>query len=342
MIEKRQVEISMGVIWRTVALGAALWFLFMIREVLALLFIAILIVTAIDPAVDFMHKKRIPRAVGVLMVYGALLFIMILSVSFVIPPLLSQSKDFIEKIPVYLQTISNYSGSANSYFQNHSMSLNVQQLVDNFNNEIANLPQTIFSGTLGLVNNFISIIVVLVMAFYMTVKEDGIKKFIVSITPEKHKAYSASLTERMEIKIGKWVQGQLFLMLIIFMLDFVGLYLIGIPYALALAIFAGIMEIVPYIGPIISAIPGVILGLLISPMTGLVTVLLYFFAQQFESHIVVPQVMKKAVGLNPIAVILALLVGLKLGGVLGAILSIPLATVISVFVEDMMKNEQLD
>ncbi|MDZ4385065.1 MAG: AI-2E family transporter, partial [Candidatus Moranbacteria bacterium] len=95
----------------------------------------------------------------------------------------------------------------------------------------------------------------------------------------------------------------------------------------------------PYVGPIVSAIPGIILGLLISPMTGLITLLLYFFAQQFESHIVVPQVMKKAVGLNPIAVILALLIGLKLGGVLGAILSIPLATVISVFVEDFWKKE---
>lgn len=340
MIEKRQVEISMGVIWRTVALGIAIVFLYLIRDVLALLFVAILIVTAIDPVVDFLHKKKIPRSVGVLMVYGLLLSIMGLVISFVAPPLINQSKDFIEKIPNYLQSLSNYSGNANNYFQSHKMTLNVQQLTDNLNNGIANLPQTIFFGTVGLVNNFISIIVVLVMAFYMTVKEDGIKKFIVSITPEKHKEYAASVTERMEVKIGKWVQGQFFLMLIIFALDFVGLYIIGIPYALALAIFAGLMEIVPYVGPIVSAIPGVILGSLISPMTGLVTLLLYFFTQQFESHIVVPQVMKKAVGLNPVAVILALLIGLKLGGVLGAILSIPLATVISVFVEDLMKKEE--
>lgn len=339
MLERRQVDISMGVILRTAVLALAIWFLYLTREILALLFISILIVTAINPLVDFLYRKKIPRSMGVLIVYMFIFLIVGLAISFVVPPLIGQFKDFVQKIPEYMQTIGSYSSSANTYFQDHNMVLDVQQISDNLNNRLTDLPQTIFTGTVGLVNNFISIIVVLVMAFYMTVKEDGIRKFIVSITPEKHRAYAASLTERMEVKIGKWVQGQFFLMLIIFILDFVGLYLIGIPYALALAIFAGVMEIVPYIGPIISAIPGVILGLLISPMTGLVTLLLYFFAQQFESHIVVPQVMKKAVGLNPIAVILALLIGLKLGGVLGAILSIPLATVISVFVADMMKKD---
>ncbi|MDP1884485.1 MAG: AI-2E family transporter [Candidatus Moranbacteria bacterium] len=339
MIEKRQVEISMGVVFRTVLLVIAIWFLFMIREVLALLFVAILIVTAIDPIVDHLQKKKIPRTLGVSAVYAALALLIVAAVSFIMPPLISQSADFAGKIPSYLQGIGSYTGSANSYFHDHSIALNVQQIADSLNNEIASLPRTIFSETVGLVHNVISVIIVLVMAFYMTVKEDGIKKFIISITPEKHKDYAASLTDRAELKIGKWVQGQFFLMFIIFVIDFVGLSIIGIPYALPLAIFAGIMEIVPYVGPIVSAVPGIILGLLISPMTGLITLLLYFFAQQFESHIVVPQVMKKAVGLNPIAVILALLIGLKLGGILGAILSIPLATVVSVFVEDMMKKE---
>lgn len=338
MVEKRQVEISMGVVFRTVLLIVAIWFLYMVREILALLFVAILIVTAIDPVVDYLQKKKFPRSLGVLAVYASLFLAIGLAVSFVVPPLISQMEDFAEKVPVYLEKISAYTGSANTYFTDHSIALNMRQITGSLDNGMASLPKTIFSETVGLVHNVISIIIVLVMAFYMTVKEDGIKKFIISITPGKHKEYAASLTERAELKIGRWVQGQFLLMFIIFMLDFVGLSLIGIPYALPLAIFAGIMEIVPYVGPIVSAIPGVVLGLLISPMTGLITLLLYFFAQQFESHIVVPQVMKKAVGLNPIAVILALLIGLKLGGVLGAILAIPLATVVSVFVEDLWKK----
>ena len=98
------------------------------------------------------------------------------------------------------------------------------------------------------------------------------------------------------------------------------------------------MEIIPYVGPIVSAIPAVILGLTVSPMTGLLVLILVFAVQQFEYHVIVPQIMKKALGINPIAVILALLIGLKLGGVFGAILAIPIATAISVVVEDLMKK----
>ncbi len=339
MLEKHQVEISMGVVFRTALFLAAVWFLYLVREILALLFVAILIVVAIDPVVDFLQRKKIPRSIGVLAVYILLFSIVGLSISLLIPALTSQFADFSQKAPFFLQKIESIFESVKSFFQLHNISLNTAQLAENLNNRLATVPDAIFSEAVGFVRNIISIVVVLVMAFYMTVKENGIKKFIVSITPERHKDYAASLTERMQQKIGKWIQGQFFLMLTIFILDFVGLYIIGIPYALPLAIFAGIMEIVPYVGPIVSAVPGIVLGLLISPLTGLATLLLYFFAQQFESHIIVPQVMKKAVGLNPIAVILALLVGVKLGGVLGAILAIPLATVISVFVGDLMKNK---
>ncbi len=113
----------------------------------------------------------------------------------------------------------------------------------------------------------------------------------------------------------------------------------GVPYALSLAFFAGIMEVVPFIGPIISAIPAVIAGFFVSPFTGFMVLLLFFLVQQFENHVIVPQVMRRAVGLNPIAVILALLIGLKLGGILGAILAIPVATAIGVFVGDLFAKQ---
>ena len=128
-------------------------------------------------------------------------------------------------------------------------------------------------------------------------------------------------------------------MLIIFILDSIGLYLVGVPYPLILGLFAGVMEIVPYVGPVISGIPGVILGFLISPTTGFLALLVYFIAQQFEGNVVVPLVMKKAVGLNPITVILALLAGAKLGGFLGVILSIPVAAAVGLVIGDIMEHQ---
>jgi predicted PurR-regulated permease PerM len=227
-----------------------------------------------------------------------------------------------------------------TYFGGQGDVLSSPQQISDLNNNFFSISGKIFSGTVGVFSGFISAIAILAMAFYMAVKEDGIKRFIVSLTPEKHKQYAADLTERIEFKMGKWLQGQLILMVIIFVLDFVGLSLLKVPYALALAIFAGFMEVIPYVGPIVSAIPGVILGFTISPLTGFLTVLLYWLAQQFENYIIVPQVMKKAVGLNPVTVIVALLIGVKLGGIPGAILAIPVAAAISVVIEDFLSEKK--
>ncbi|KKR21361.1 MAG: hypothetical protein UT50_C0009G0020 [Candidatus Moranbacteria bacterium GW2011_GWA2_39_41] len=336
-----QTDIFMGVVLRTALLGAGIWFLYLIREIVLLVFVAILIVAAINPLVGWMQKKGIPRTAGVFLVYVIVILMIGLSVSFLIPPLVSQFNDFSQKAPTIVQKTLDAFGAAQNFFQEHNISLGQQDADISAGNQVSSLPSTIFSGTVGLVSGAISTLIVFVMAFYMTVNEDGIKKFIVSITPGKHKEYAASATQRIEEKIGKWTQGQFFLMFFIFILDFIWLSILGVPYALALALFAGLMEIIPYIGPIVSAIPGVILASLISPLTGFIALLLYFLTQQFENHVIVPQVMKKAVGLNPIAVMVALLIGLKLGGVMGAILAIPLATAISIFITDFMKKHEM-
>lgn len=340
MLEKRTIDISTGVVFRTVIILLGIWFLYLVRNIIAILFISIIIVSAIEPAVNWMQKKKIPRSAGVSLIYVALFSLLGLVIFFLVPPIFGQIKDFSQKFPYYIQGVENYLGGIKNFLQKENIGVDFQQLISDLSSRFALVPEKILAETIGVFSGILSFVIILVMAFYMTVKEDGIKKFIVSIVPEKHKEYAESLTERIKSKIGKWLQGQVLLMLIVFALDFAGLYLIGIPYTLILAIFAGILEIVPYIGPIVSAVPGVVLGFTISPLTGLMTLLMYWIVQQFENHIIVPQVMKKTVGLNPIAVILALLIGAKLGGVLGAILSIPVATVISVFVGDLMGEKE--
>lgn len=338
MLEKTHVEISVGIIFRTILIILGLWFFYSIRDIIALLFIALVIVSGIEPAVNWMHNRKIPRPIGVGIIYILLFSIIGLSVSFLIPPMTEQFKELYQNLPGYSQNLENYFQGVKDYFQTQGNIFDIQKLIGNFGGSISEVSGNIFSKTIGVFSGFVSAIVVLVLVFYMAVKQDGIQDFVASVVPEKHKEYAISLTERIKAKIGKWMIGQLFLMLIIFLLDFAGLYFIGVPYALSLAIFAGLMEIIPYIGPIVSSIPAIILGLTISPMTGVLVIILGFAIHQFENHIIVPQVMKKAVGLNPIVVILALLIGLKLGGVLGAILAIPIVTAIGVVVEDLMKK----
>lgn len=338
MLEKTHVEISVGIIFRTILIILGLWFFYSIRDIVALLFISLVIVSAIEPAVNWMQERKIPRSLGVIIIYILLFSVIGLSISFLIPPMMEQFRDLYNRLPEYSQNIEQSLRGIKDYFQTQGNMLDIQKLIGNLNNSFPEISGNIFSKTVGVFSGFISTIVVFALVFYMAVKQDGINNFVALVVPEKHKEYALFLTSRIKAKIGRWMTGQLLLMIIIFILDFLGLYFIGVPFALSLAIFAGLMEIIPYVGPIISAIPAVILGLTISPIAGMLVVILFFVVQQFENHVIVPQIMKKAIGLNPIAVILALLIGLKLGGVLGAILAIPIATAIGAVVEDLMKK----
>jgi predicted PurR-regulated permease PerM len=339
-MEPKKIEISTGIIFRTILILLCLWFIYLVRDVLILLIISVIIVAAIEPAVDYLQKKKIPRSLSVLMIYILLFTLIGGGFSLLIPPIISQFQDFSQNYPQYSQKFRDSIDPIKSFIEINHINITSEQIFSELGNGVANFTQNIFSKTIGVFSGFISIIVVLSLTFYMSVKEDAITHFISSITPENHRKYATSLTNRIKEKIGKWMLGQLLLMFLIAVFDFIGLSLIGVPYALILAIFAGIMEIVPYIGPIISAVPGVLLGFMISPTVGLLALVVYIIAQQFENHVIVPQVMKKAVGLNPIAVILALMIGAKLAGTLGAILAIPVATAVSLFLGDLMNSKK--
>jgi predicted PurR-regulated permease PerM len=337
MLEKR-IDISTGIIIRTIIILLGLWFLYLVRDVVALLFLALVFTAAIDPAVDWLHRKKVPRGVGVLIIYLILFLIIGSMLYLLIPAIISQISDLSKNFPVYFEKINNLIQSIQSYSSSHNISLQGQEPLDIASN-LTKITQGIFDTTVGIFTGLISLVIVLSMTFYLSVKEDGMEKLINSLTPPKHQEYMISLANRMKKKVGKWMQGQILLMLIIFVLDFTALYLLGIPYALILALFAGFFELIPYLGPIISAIPAVALAFLISPITGFMVLGLYIAIQQIENHIITPQVMKKAVGLNPIVVILALLIGAKVAGIFGAILAIPVAAIISVLVSDIMKKE---
>lgn len=339
-MERREVDITTGIIFRAILILAAVWFFYLTVDILALLFIAVIIASAMNPAIDWMEKKKIPRTAGVLILYLVLILLIGVAVFFVGPSIATQTEDFFQKIPQYLESFQHSANSIRDSFMAKNIDFGYQKIQEYIDQMATDLPQNIFSGTIGIFSGFISLFVALSLAFYMSIEKDGVKKFVTMLVPESHKVYAANLTERIQGKIGKWLLGQLLLMFIIFVLDSVGLWVIGVPYPLILGAFAGLMEIIAYIGPIISAVPGIILGFMISPTVGFLAMLVYLVAQQLEGNVIVPQVMKKVVGLNPIAVILALLVGAKLGGVLGAILSIPIATAVGLFLGDLMNRRK--
>ena len=198
----------------------------------------------------------------------------------------------------------------------------------------------IFSFLISLFGGIISFFIILVITFYLVVEEDGMKRFIRSLTPTQHRPYISQLINKMQLKMGHWLRGQLLLSVIIFFMVFIVLSIFGIKYALILALTAGIFEIIPYLGPLISAIPAVFFAFAQSPSKALLVLVLYFVIQRIENDIIVPKVLGKSIGLNPLVVILAILIGARVGGAIGALLAVPVVTALSVYFDDLISNKK--
>ncbi|MFN7088737.1 MAG: AI-2E family transporter, partial [Candidatus Paceibacteria bacterium] len=200
--------------------------------------------------------------------------------------------------------------------------------------------QSVLSFIVGIFGGIVSFLSIVVISFYLSVMRGGIDSFLRSVVPDRYENYVLNLWHRSERKLGWWLQAQLLLSLVIGLLTFIGLSFLNIKFALLLAVIAMILELVPTVGPVLSAIPAVALGFSQSSATGLGVLLLYIFIQQFENHILTPMVMGRTLGINPVVVVIALLVGFNLAGVLGMILAVPVATIIVEWFNDIAEKKE--
>lgn len=329
------INISTVTILKIVMIALLMWFLFAIREVLLLLLISIIISSAIDPLAEFLYRRKVPRGLSVILVYLVVIGILVL-IGMMLAPSISQQfnslsegnfyEEFQSKIGIFRDTL-NQSSIGRTFEEN------IKEWIGSFSS-------TIFATTKGVFTGAVSVITVLAISFYLTVEENGMKNFITHITPYKHQAYVARLVNKIQKKIGYWVLGQLILSTVIFGFTYIGLVLLKVEFALLLAVIAGVLEIIPYIGPFLSVIPAVFFAFLQNPPLALAVLALYIIIQQLENHIIVPVVMSKSVGLNPVLVILGILIGGTLAGAIGAIIAIPVISGISVFVSDMFEAHE--
>lgn len=323
MLRQHRIDISHKTIFFIVAFLGALWLLFLIREVIILLFIAIIFMSALSPIVTYLERFRVPRALSIASTYIVVVALLVALFSLMVTPLVEQTVKLAQTLPTTLGTIFP-SGWVN------------QSVIQD---QVANFSRNAFSIGLIILNNFIGLISIAVLAFYLLLDRDKLDKVVTQFLPDQEERIR-SVSEKIEERLGSWVRGQLTLSVIIGTITYIVLLILGIPYALPLAIFAGLMEVVPVIGPIISAVPAVLIAYAIAPFLALFVVGAYFIIQQLENHIIVPQVMKKAVGLNPLIVIISVAVGGKLLGISGALLAVPVAVVIQIITEDIIREEK--
>ncbi len=332
--DNQTINISTSTIFRTVIILLGLVFLYLISDILLIVFVAVIIAAAINGPVSWLQRHKVPRILGVIFIYLILLLLVALVVTLVFPPLAAQVKQLAVNFPEFMEQIGL---NVQELWGKYQIGGNLQTLLGKFSQGLEQATSSIFGTIINLFGGLFSAGIVLVISFYLAVQEKGVKKFLVSLTPTEHHHYVSDLIERIQGKIGGWLRGQLILMFIVGLLVFIGLYFLDVKYALTLALVAGILELVPYIGPFIALIPAAILAFVQAPFLGLLVILLYIVIQQLENYVIVPQVMKKTVGLNPIVIIIVMLIGAKLAGVMGIILSVPLAAAIAEFLKDFQK-----
>jgi predicted PurR-regulated permease PerM len=318
----RKIEISLRTVLATLAILAGLWLILQIRDILFLLFIAFLLATAIYPLVVLLERTRIPRLLAILIVYALIFGVFGFSVVSSIPTLVTQMTHLVEVMPAVVAKVLPY------------WNINITTIVQ----QLAPIGENLVKFTVGIFSNIITTLMVLVFTFYFLLERRHIKKIIADTFGSAIAERAISILRDIEVRLGAWVRGELVLMFTIGLFVYIGLVILKVEFALPIAIVSGLLEIIPNIGPIISAVPAVLIGLSMSPIVALSVIALYVIVHQVEGNIFVPIIMKQSVGLSPLVSILALLVGSRLAGVTGAILAVPVLLVFQVLIKYFTKN----
>ena len=341
------LNITTFTIIKIIVVFLILYLLFLVKDILAVLFISLIIASAVDPIVDYLQARKIPRGISIVAIYLASLFVIFLVITMIIPPIIKETNDLLINSPQYFEKIFSGISVLKEYSAEHGFLDNVKENINTISTGLQTAVGGLFSTLFGFFGGIVSFFLILVITFYMVVEESAVKKLIWSIAPGRYQNYTMGLVNRMQRKIGLWLRGQLVLSLSIFTLTYVSLFLIGflpglphMEYILVLALIAGLTEFVPYLGPILGAIPAVFLAFTQSPILAVAVVVLYYCLQLIENNVLVPKIMQKTVGLNPIVSISVLMVGFQLAGIIGAILSIPVATAVQEIILDIFEYKE--
>lgn len=339
------ISITGGTVLKAVVICFLAYLLYLIRDFVLVLLASIVIASAIEPGKKFFMKYKVPRILSVIFVYAIVVGILIGIVYIFLPALIADFGNFTASFPAYVQSL-NELGRFNSIPGFNSVIQGGMERISD-PNFIAQIGQTLTGATYGFLSiastifgGIASFFLIIILSFYFAVQEDGVASFLRIVVPNQHEEYIVGLWKRSQEKIGRWMQGQLLLGVIIGILTYLALSILGVPNPMLLAVIAAVCELIPIFGPLIAAIPAVIFALIDGGATlAALTAGLYLIIQQFENHLIHPLVVKKMVGIPSIIAIIALIIGAKIAGFLGIILSVPVAAGIMEFLNDIDRSK---
>ena len=319
------------------------WGLFLAREAVLIIYVAALFAIGLSPVVESIENRRsparparVPRWVAILAIYLGLLGILIGVGILVIPALVQQARDLWANVPMLMHR-------AQLWLIDHGVmarEFTVQEAVQQ-----ANRPDAvggIIGAVWGVIGGIFGFVTILILAFYILVDAENIVRTFVRLFPGSERTRVEGACRRVTAKVSAWLAGQVLLGAIIGSTAAVGLWLLGVPYFYVLALIAGIGEMIPIVGPVLSAIPAILVALTQSPALALAVLVFWIVQQQLENHILVPKVMSSKVGISAVIVISSLLVGGSILGIMGAILAVPTAAILQVLFEELFPEAASD
>lgn len=313
----RKIDISHRTIIFTVLFLLGLWLLYFVRGILLMLFVAFLLTTILDPFVNLLTRIKINRNLAVVLSFVLVIGTLGGVIALIAPALVQETTNFINALPTYLSNIG------------------VDMSVTN--NLITGLVQQIggvLNFTFSVFSNVFSVITILVFTFYMLLGYSSMKEQITTLIGDERGKRIYDLVSAIETRLGRWSRGESILMLSVALGNYLGYLLLGIPFALPLAVLTGIFEIIPTLGPIISAVPAVLIGFGISPFVGIGAVVVAFVVNQLENYVLVPKIMQRSVGVSPLLVLISVAIGVKIAGIMGALIAVPFVITLQVIIKE--------
>lgn len=335
------INISTGTVLKIVGIFLIMAFIYIVRDILLTVFVAIILASLIEPIVNKLEEKKVPRPLGVVIIYIILILVLVLIARLLIPPIIEQIGLLTNNFPDFWnQVIQNFE-SFRQFSEDKGFLDNIQQGLQGLQASLTQAATGAYGIIISIFRNVFIFIITLVVTFYLVVQRNALSKVLKAVAPGKYHSYLDDLSVKIQGKIGAWARGQLMLGSIIAGMAFIGLLFLLPKYALVLAIVAGLTELIPYLGPTLGAIPAVFLGFTVGGFSlwrGLSVLVFFIIMQWLENNLLVPRVMKKQVGLNPVVTIIAILIGARLMGIIGVILAVPVAVSIGIVVRDFIKK----
>lgn len=333
---QRLKGLAVGIVFLVFGLWLLVQFATQVLEVVVLITVAIILATALRPAVDRISGYRLPlihsriaRPLAILIIYIVLAAILVGVGFLVVPQLVIELQQLVANIPEYVDAIASALVGLERYPFLPAMERLQEQLISQL---AAGISQAIdvLLFLVRLVFSLLSFIVVLVIAFFLLMEAQPLYEHLLSLTPPSHRDQIYAMTDEMGRKVEGWLKGVFLLSVFIGVATALGMWALGMPFPLILGVLAGFFELVPLVGAYLGAAPAVIVALFQSPLTLLAVVLFFFALQQFENNILAPAIMGHEVQIPPLLAIVALLIGASLYGIIGALIALPIAAVLQV------------